>query len=802
MGRPEKHFLSSAFFATVAICTDGANYMKSDVALEARLGGGGLPTTSAGMTGRRRILDMKQNALIAGQISGSTILFDEEKDLMDEVDIKEGLMRRQMGNSRRQLERHDKDANSKDAENIEPNFPAITESPTGYPTQFPTEIPTRIPTAALSVVPSAHPTFLPSMSPSGAPTVPPTVVPSAIPTEKPSAVPSGSPSAAPSPSPSAHPSVSPSSPPSSAPTNMPSTYPTNIPSPQPSRFPSATPSTSPSSTPSIAPTVSPSTAPSAEPSYVPTSLPSVVPSASPSAVPTSSPSDESSGSPSALPSLVPSVHPSEPPSYKPSAMPSFQPTEQLSTMPSMVPTSFPSYTPSISPSPAPSQLPSVGPSIAMSYIPSIMPTNKPSSQPTHEPSLDPSRAPSMAPTFISSFSPSAAPSGEPFLQPSSTPTNECYLNSDGSFGNVSGAPESIVIDYDYEVEVNTTVQSNMIPAVETAINDALLPVLFNDLCKNENDTRRALQEDGEQLVALHGIRRLQAQVAGLSPNPLDSIQTGEPCLNVAKIKSGNSCIVVRGGLSIYGFFTSEDDNIQTSDAVTNAVQAGMEGGAFASAHPSIVRLFLVQRSISTPLSDTEAEVRSADIRADSRGAFPWVIISCISTVFVLGVIYGWNKFSKKKKRQGTDNVDDDAEEALMAKRSLPPLDMDEIPEDYDSASSWQMRGVAVEEMSAGLSDGDETQNTPDVIGALYGIAAAERYLRQLPPGGSQSVSADEMECSSIASSAENAAASVDSVDETHSPLGVSPRNQFKLESIMRANSILFSRRKNDYGDET
>mmetsp|Transcript_33476 Transcript_33476/g.99778 ORF Transcript_33476/g.99778 Transcript_33476/m.99778 type:complete len:711 (-) Transcript_33476:2676-4808(-) len=698
MRRPEKHFLCSAFFATVAICTEGANSLNSEVDRATSLGWGGKQMSSVGITRRTRTQDMTRNALIAGKIAGLTILTAENKDLMDEADIKEILMKHQMGNNRRKLERHDKDANSKDAENIEPNFP-VSSTPSSVPTDAPSASPTSIP----STQPSTFPSATPSTSPSSTPSIAPTVSPSTAPSAEPSYVPSLSPSA--------HPSVSPSSIPSSVPTDVPSASPTSIPSTQPSTFPSATPSTSPSSTPSIAPTVSPSTAPSAEPSHVPTSVPSVVPSVVPSAVPTSPPSDEPSGAPSAVPSLVPSMHP----------------------------------------------------------------------------------------TLMPSLSPSAAPSGEPSLQPSSTPTIDCYLNSDGSFGNVSGTTERIVIDYDYEVEVNTTVQSDMIPAVETAINDALLPVLFNDLCQSENDTRRALQQDGKQPVALRGMRRLQGQVVGMSPNPLDMIQTDEPCLNEAKIKSGSSCVVVRGALSVYGSFTSEDDETQTRVALIDTVQAGMEGGAFASTHPSIVRIFFVERSISTPLIDTQ-EARFADIRADSRGAFSWVVISCISTVFVVGIMYGWNKFSKKKKQQGADDVDHDAEDALSAKRSLPPLDLEESPEVCDSANSWRMRGVGVEEVIAISSYSDETQDTPEVIGASYGVAAAQQYLRRLPPGGSQSTSADEMEFSSIALSAEDASASVGDVDGMHSPLGMSPRNQFKRENIARANSILFSRRKIDFGD--
>uniref|UniRef100_A0A7R9WMT4 Uncharacterized protein n=1 Tax=Pseudictyota dubia TaxID=2749911 RepID=A0A7R9WMT4_9STRA len=298
----------------------------------------------------------------------------------------------------------------------------------------------------------------------------------------------------------------------------------------------------------------------------------------------------------------------------------------------------------------------------------------PSSQPSEQPSQYPSTAPSMAPSSEPSSTPSDMPSGSPSFQPSSSPTGQCRLQPDGSFGDITGSPEEVY--YDYEVETNTAaVQNDLIPAVEKAINDVLLPVLFSDLCSDGENARRTLLDRKVATTGLRGVRRLEAQMVALSPNPPDMLQTADVCANEDKIGPGNSCSVVRGRLSIYGVFTTEGDLSRTRAAVTDAIRLGMEGDALVASHPSIVRLFFVQRNTTIPQMENPNQVQSVDVRADGGGAFPWVIAASIVSLVIVGSVLGWRKLRKNQE------VDEDEDEGSDGEHDIAPQQMMDVEHD-------------------------------------------------------------------------------------------------------------------------
>lgn len=356
---------------------------------------------------------------------------------------------------------------------------------------------------------------------------------------------------------------------------------------------------------------------------------------------------------------------------------------------------------------------------------------------------------------------------------------------------MAGSTENIVVDYDYEIETNTAVQSDMIPAVERAINDVLLAVLFSELCGGEDDLgRRTLLEGGAtEVMSLRGIRKLQTTaVAALSPSPPDLVQTGDTCLNDDKIKAGSSCSVVSGRLSIYGNFSaSEDASRAARTAVADTIQRGMENDELVSAHPSIVRLFFVPRNSSFPLGDT-SEVRFVDVRADGGGgSFPLIIAASIASLAIFGIAVGWNKSLRgnEDEQEEVDDADGDGAHVLSAKRrSL-------VPED-DCAASWQMmNGAAVEEASVLSSVSDETY-APEAISAVYGITDAHGYRRHpLALHASEPAVVAALDFLALSNSAASNEENGD-MGERLCNLGIASRREFNSEGIMTANSVLFS----------
>eukprot|EP00567_Pseudictyota_dubia_P007647 CAMPEP_0197448436 /NCGR_PEP_ID=MMETSP1175-20131217/17440_1 /TAXON_ID=1003142 /ORGANISM="Triceratium dubium, Strain CCMP147" /LENGTH=571 /DNA_ID=CAMNT_0042980183 /DNA_START=37 /DNA_END=1752 /DNA_ORIENTATION=+ len=418
--------------------------------------------------------------------------------------------------------------------------------------------------------------------------------------------------------------------------------PSQVPSASPTRIPSTSPSELPTSAPTLHPSTAPSTSPSAVPSTAPSAAPTLAPSMMPSNAPSSQPTGRPSEKPSAVPTFSPSFMPSDGPSVSPSDQPSPSPSAAQSDEPSSQPTEQPTTTPSTELSVSPSPWPSLAPTDGPSSQPSAEGSDSPSSQPSAAPSVSTSSTPSQTP----STSPSSRPSEQPSKDPSSIATEKCTLEPNGSFGDVTSSSEEVLVAYDYEVETNTAVTSDMIPTVERAINDVLLPVLFSDSCSDDNNVRRALLEQGMGVVGLRGVRRLQTQMVALSPNPPDEIQ-GDTCSNEGKIEAGNSCFVVSGRLSVYTirFGIEEEEDMS---AVLSAIRLGMEEGILADAHPSIARLFFVERNNTVPKVVNPNESRFVDIQAGGGNPFPWAIAGSLVSLVIVGTVVAWSKMRRKQ----------------------------------------------------------------------------------------------------------------------------------------------------------
>lgn len=171
----------------------------------------------------------------------------------------------------------------------------------------------------------------------------------------------------------------------------------------------------------------------------------------------------------------------------------------------------------------PSPSPSVSPSSLPTQKPSTSPTLKPTTLPTAKPSKNPTASPTGSPTA----KPSASPSFSPTASPSSSPTRADCESTNGIFGVVDEGV-SVTVDFAYEVEVsldekgNETIQDNILPPLEKAIVDSILPIVFQEQCDRTNGRR------------LRSQRRLE--VLGISQYPDDYIYDDCKCGSLIQLK--------------------------------------------------------------------------------------------------------------------------------------------------------------------------------------------------------------------------------------------------------------------------
>jgi len=157
--------------------------------------------------------------------------------------------------------------------------------------------------------------------------------------------------------------------------------------------------------------------------------------------------------------------------------------------------------------------------------------------------------------------------------------------SGGVFGSNSG--NQLTIGYGYELETDpitlSTLTNQVIPALEIAFNNFLLPDLFPGICAQVAAGRRRL--------AVQGISTVQA----------DLPQFGIPC-QTPKAESENDCFYMRGRLMI---FTDEiGTRQQYIDTVRNGLELGMTSGAFNDAQENVVKVTYVEAdSNGMPVDD-------------------------------------------------------------------------------------------------------------------------------------------------------------------------------------------------------
>ena len=246
------------------------------------------------------------------------------------------------------------------------------------------------------------------------------------------------------------------------------------------------------------------------------------------------------------PAMLPTHHaPTDVPSLFPPEM-LMMPSTTLAphvavVVPSLLPTvsvDVPSLFPPIVVDPPPSTM--LPPGVVVStpeetpIVPEApQPTNNSTAPPPPPPPTTMIPMPTSAPTVASTVSPTTPPAV------SSTEKNLSCTTVNGDYGNLTtGIHQTIGFHYSAALDANispATFTADLLPALEVALNDAIVPTVFGvlDLC-----TQKRSGDDGR----MH--RGASSDVTGLSAHPVDDVNPSVPC-------TGEVCCGIEGTVTIY-----------------------------------------------------------------------------------------------------------------------------------------------------------------------------------------------------------------------------------------------------------
>ena len=215
-------------------------------------------------------------------------------------------------------------------------------------------------------------------------------------------------------------------------------------------------------------------------------------------------------------------------------------------------------------------------------VPTISPS-EPTLAPTRTEGVETTLSPQM-PTTVAPIATTAPAASTPAPDSTSTPDSSQQTESPvfascetaaGIYGSMND--NGLTVPYGYELETDPAtaaeLRTQVIPPLEIAFNNYLLPNLFPGVCGQSTARRRRLA------------------VQGISTVPADAAQFGIPC-RTPKSDPANDCVYVRGQLTVY---TDEiGPREQYVSTVRNGLRLGMENGAFDDAQEKIIKVTYVE----------------------------------------------------------------------------------------------------------------------------------------------------------------------------------------------------------------
>ena len=253
------------------------------------------------------------------------------------------------------------------------------------------------------------------------------------------------------------------------------------------------------------------------------------------------------------------------------------------------------------------------------------------------PTLQPTRTGGSNTPVPSTVAPTLTPDTplEETTEPTQPVVASCETSA-GIYGSTQSTP--LTVSYGYELETTPLsipeLQNDVIPPLEIAFNNFLLPNLFPGVCGQVSARRRRLA------------------VRGISTVPADVPIVTVPC-QTPKKDTANDCVFVRGRLMLYTDESGPREGY--TNTVRNGLEFGMSNDAFVDAHNSIVKVTFVETDINgfpadytpTPSPEDEDPLSDDETRAiDVQGAddddrellLPLLLVAGAVLIVVTGIV--------------------------------------------------------------------------------------------------------------------------------------------------------------------
>lgn len=192
--------------------------------------------------------------------------------------------------------------------------------------------------------------------------------------------------------------------------------------------------------------------------------------------------------------------------------------------------------------------------------------------------------------------------------------------------------------------------NDILPALELAINEQLLSILFPLKCGDkENDRYRRLD------------------LVGISSRPEEMVLEGVSC-QLSLANSSHECVVVEGGAKLFVDGNASD----TKRQVLEAIKDGMDNDKFLYAHGAIVRLTFTK--INTEgISTQDAGVLSTRSSENTTSVPPYVYVAGAGAgaLLVAGALVFFQRKQKEDEDEDDGEEDDSLEASSYSERRFP-----------------------------------------------------------------------------------------------------------------------------------
>ena len=297
-------------------------------------------------------------------------------------------------------------------------------------------------------------------------------------------------------------------------------------------------------------------------------------------------------------------------------------------------------------------------SIVPAYTPIMGSSDYPPSSTSPPNPFSPSMQNRTDPTGILTTIPTETrPADVPNTHPVPTGMQNCYVQPDGFFGSFGDS--QIVVRYTYELETNAgTTALDVIPSLERAFSDAILPELFVEECHSH-----------------HGNVVLQSQLAatGVSTKPDDLVLQSLAC---GRANDGNStCVVVKGELTL--FVDGTPERIETE--IVAILKDRMKNDKFLSAHDGIKRVTLVDvDSSANSGTGVEASPTPAPTSGPRLDILYGVLAALAALLLILAIVVWRRKHDKDADSQDEIVQGDESSDDQMGGEGEPAIDSSDL----------------------------------------------------------------------------------------------------------------------------